>query len=412
MNAEILSVGTEILLGDIVNTNAQFLAKELASIGISVFRQTVVGDNPDRLLMALEEAFSRAEIVITTGGLGPTKDDLTKEIGGKFFDKKMIEDAEAMKTLKAHFASMGRAMTENNLKQAWIPEGSVVIPNSNGTAPGSLIEENGKILIMLPGPPSEMIPMYQNFVLPFLSQKTNKKYISNTLRLCGVGESFAEDKIKDIIENQTNPTIAPYAEASELKFRITAAATDENEAKKLIKPIKDELYCRFSENIYGEDDTSLVEVVIGLLEKNGLAISVAESCTGGMIASKFVDIPNVSSIFKEGIVAYSNEAKINRLGVSESTLNEFGAVSEQTAEEMARCVAKSSKTSVSIATTGIAGPDGGTDEKPVGLVYIAVFINGNVIVKEFNFKGNRQRIRERTAINALDTLRRELLKTT
>ena len=410
MNAEILSVGTEILLGDIVNTNARFLARELASIGVSVYRQTVVGDNPDRLLSALEEGFSRADIVITTGGLGPTKDDLTKEIGGKYFGKKMVEDEEAMRVLKNHFLEIGRSMTENNLKQAYIPEGAVLILNNNGTAPGCLIEENSKILIMLPGPPNEMEPMYREFVFSYLSKKTDRKYISKTLRICGVGESFAEDKIKDIIENQTNPTIAPYAGNAEMMFRITASAECESKAKALIEPVSCELYRRFGENIYGEDDTSLVETVIGLLEKHDFKIAVAESCTGGMLASMFVDISCVSSVFVEGAVTYSNGSKIRRLGVLEETLENFGAVSYEVAKEMAIGVAKTSGADVSIAITGIAGPTGGTLEKPVGLVYVAIFIKGEVIVKKLNFKGDRQKIRLRACVNALDTLRRELLK--
>ena len=407
MTAEILAVGTELLLGDTLNTNAQYLSKELAGLGVAVYHQTVVGDNPARLEKAYAEAFERADVVITSGGLGPTKDDLTKEIGAEYFGKKLELVPEAFEVLKSHFSRMRRLMTQNNEKQAHFPVGSTIIPNSNGTAPGCIIEENGKILIMLPGPPRELVPMFEETVAPYLRERTDGMYVSRILRICGVGESSAEEMIKDLIEAQSNPTIAPYAKTNELTFRVTASAHTEEEAQKLMEPTIKELYNRFGDNIYGEGkETSLAQVVVNKLIEKNMTIAVAESCSGGMVASAIVDIAGSSMVFMEGVVTYSNESKIKRLGVKEETLEKFGAVSEETAEEMAAGVAKSAGTNIGIGITGIAGPDGGSEEKPVGLVYIGICINGKTEVREFKYSGNRQRIRGRAVTSTFDTLRR------
>ncbi|MBE6012932.1 MAG: competence/damage-inducible protein A [Lachnospiraceae bacterium] len=409
MKAEIMAVGTELLLGDIINTNAQFLSKELAAMGIDVYYQSVVGDNPDRLYKALEQAFERADMVITTGGLGPTKDDLTKETGAKFFGRKMVLNEKAMEELKSYFDGLGRQMTKNNEKQAYLPEGAIAIPNNNGTAPGCIIENNGKRLVMLPGPPFEMEPMFKDFVAQYLMAESDHKYISRSLRIIGVGESKAEEVISDLIESQSNPTIAPYAKNSEMLFRITASAHDEKEAEKIMQPVIDELYRRFGTSIYGEGETSLEEVIIRLLNEKGLKLAVAESCTGGMVTSKLIDCAGASAVLLEGVVTYANESKIKRLSVKAETLEKYGAVSHETAREMAEGVCVSSGADIGISTTGIAGPGGGTDEKPVGLVYIGLCIKGKVSSYEFQFKGSRQRIRTRTAVNALDILRRGII---
>ena len=410
MTAEILAVGTEILLGDIVNTNAQYLAKELAGLGVSVYHQSVVGDNPDRLKAAYAEAFARADVVITSGGLGPTKDDLTKEIGAEYFGKTIEMVPAQFEILKEHFVKFGRPMTKNNEKQACFPVGSTVIPNSNGTAPGCIIEDKGKILVMLPGPPRELIPMFEETVAPYLQARTGGgMYVSRTLRICGVGESSAEEMIKDLIEAQSNPTIAPYAQTNELTFRVTASANTEEEAQKIMEPTIKELYNRFGDNIYGEGkENSLASVSVNKLIEKNMTIAVAESCTGGMVASAIVDIAGSSKVLMEGVVTYSNESKMNRLGVKAETLDKFGAVSAETAKEMAEGVARTAGTNVGVGITGIAGPDGGTDEKPVGLVYIGVCINGETTVKQLNLSGNRQRIRGRAVTNTFDTLRRLL----
>ena len=410
MTAEILAVGTELLLGDTLNTNAQYLSKELAGLGISVYHHSVVGDNPLRLKKAFSDAFSRADIVITSGGLGPTKDDLTKETGAEFFGKKLLMDEEALKTLESFFTRTGRIMTENNKKQAMLPEGAILIPNKNGTAPGCIISDDNKTLIMFPGPPRELIPMFEEVVQPYLKERTDGTYVSRVLRLCGVGESTAEDMIKDLIENQTNPTIAPYAKLNELTFRVTAAAKTESEARHLMEPVVAELYKRFGEHIYGEgNNLSLAAVVVQKLIEKNMTIAVAESCTGGLMSSAFVDIAGSSAVFLEGLTTYSNEAKIKRLGINEDTLKNHGAVSLETAAEMAANISKISGADIGVGISGVAGPGGGTDEKPVGLVYVALCVKGTVTVNELKYTGNRQRIRGRAVMSTLDMIRRALI---
>lgn len=409
MNAEILAVGTEILLGDIVNTNAQYLARELADLGIGVYYQTVVGDNPERLRDTIYKAFSRADLIITTGGLGPTEDDLTKETGAKYFNKELVLDEKALDDIKEFFEKTGKKMTENNVKQAYVPEGSIVLYNENGTAPGIIMEENGKILIMLPGPPKETIPMFENQVKPFLKSKQEYTLVSRVLRVAGVGESKMETLVKDIIENSENPTVAPYAKDNEAILRITAKAHNEQEAMELIKPVADEIYNRLGDAIYGEGDTNLESVVAELLINKKMTISTSESCTGGLLAGTLIEYPGISSVFMDGVVSYSNESKMYRLGVKEETLEKYGAVSHETAAEMAKGIAETAGTNIGISTTGIAGPGGGSPEKPVGLVYVGICINGNVKTKEMHFAGTREKIRGRAVYGALNWLRKELL---
>ncbi|SHK02808.1 competence/damage-inducible protein A [Tepidibacter formicigenes] len=412
MKAEILCVGTELLLGDIVNTNAQFLAKELADLGIFVYYQSVVGDNSDKLKKSLEIAFSRADLVITTGGLGPTKDDLTKEVAANYFNKELILDEKSLNKIKEYFECQKRKMVEGNKKQAYFPKGSIILPNDWGTAPGCIIEENKKTLILLPGPPREMTNMFKYYVIPYLNKYQDGVLISKVLRICGIGESHMEDIISDIIKNQINPTIAPYAKQGEVTLRITARANSKEEAENIIAPIKNEIYSRLSEYIYGEGDTSLEEEVAKLLINKKLTIATAESCTGGLIASKLINYPGVSSVFMEGMVTYSNESKMKRLNVKKETLQKYGAVSEETAIEMAMGIAKEVGTNIGLSVTGIAGPGGASEEKPVGLVFIGLYINGKIKTKKLNLKGSRDRIRNITAIRALDFLRKEILENT
>lgn len=410
MNAEILSIGTELLLGDILNTNSQFLSKELAKIGISVYYHTSVGDNPDRLLNALKVAFDRSDIVITTGGLGPTEDDLTKQIISKYFIRELILHEDSLKNIQNICKAHNIALTKNLEKQAYILRGATVLKNTNGSAPGCIIEENDKILIMLPGPPNEATNMYKNEVLPYLSTKSKYMYISKTVHISGIGESAAESLVKDIIDKQTNPTIAPYAKMAEVVFRITAKAKSNEEANKLINPIVEIMYDRFGHNIIGQDGITLEECIVKLLKDKGLTLSCAESCTGGMVTSKLVNFPGASAVLVEGVVAYSNTSKINRLGVKLETLEEYGAVSKQVAAQMAEGIAKASNSDIGISTTGIAGPNSNDTLKPVGLVYVGIYFNNTTIVKEFNFLGDREKIRTLTTLRLLDTLRRELLK--
>ncbi|WP_029452098.1 competence/damage-inducible protein A [Clostridium algidicarnis] len=411
MKAEIIAVGTELLLGDILNTNAQFLSKELAILGIEVYHQTVIGDNGERLLEAFDEAFKRCDVVITSGGLGPTKDDITKEMAAKYFGKELTLNEEELKNIEKYFNKTGKKMTENNRKQAYFPKDDIILKNNNGTAPGAIMKgENGGIIIVLPGPPKELIPMFKESVVPYLRNTTDSTLYSKVLRLFGIGESTMEDEIKDILESQTNPTVAPYAKELDLILRITSKAKNEEEAKKLIEPLEKQIRQRLPQYIYGENDDTLESVVGEKLIKENLTISSAESCTGGMLSARLVNVPSISKVFIEGAVTYSNQAKVSRLSVKKETLEKYGAVSKETAIEMAEGIAKTSKTDIGISTTGIAGPDGGTNEKPVGLVYIGLYIKGNTLVKELNIKGNREKVRTRATIEALNFLRIELNK--
>ncbi len=409
MNAEIIAVGTEILLGDIVNTNSQFLAGRLADFGISLFHQSVVGDNPERLLKEFSDAFERCNLIITTGGLGPTTDDITKEIAAEFFNKPMVLDERSLKNLEAIFTKQGSTLSEGNRKQAYFPEACRILPNDHGTAPGCIISEDNKTIIVLPGPPREVYPMFENYVVPYLKTLTDNVIVSKVLRVIGLGESVMASKVQDIIDKNTNPTVAPYAKQGESILRITARAKTDAQGFELIAPIEKKIRERLGKAVYGTDDDSIEAVIARLLMDRHLTISVAESCTGGMISAKLVDFPGISEVFMEGAVTYSNNAKINRLGVRPETLKKFGAVSSETAMEMAAGIAKSSGTDIGLSTTGIAGPIGGSEKKPVGLVYIGLYINKNVKYIKANFPGTREMIRLRATIAALDLLRKELL---
>jgi nicotinamide-nucleotide amidase len=409
MKAEILAVGTEILLGDIVNTNAQYIAKRLADLGITVYHQSVVGDNRERLLEAYALAFSRADLVITTGGLGPTKDDLTKEVTFEYFGKQSVVHEPSLKIIKNYFIDMDRPMAKSNVKQAYFPIDAFILPNNNGTAPGCIIEENAKTVALLPGPPREMKPMFEESVVPYLEKFQQGVLVSKVLRVVGVGESTAAEMLEDILDNQTNPTVAPYAKDGEVTFRITAKASTKEEGTRLIEPMEALIRSRLGSNIYGEGNTSLENVIGEMLVNKKLTIATAESCTGGMVASTLINYPGISSVFMESIVTYSNDAKIKRLGVKSETLDKYGAVSHEVAAEMAQGIAKIAGTYIGISTTGIAGPGGGTLEKPVGLVYVGLCINGKVKTEMLKLSGDRQKIRERATMKLLDLLRRELL---
>ena len=410
MKAEIVAVGTEILLGDIVNTNAQYLSKELASIGIEVFRQEVVGDNKVRLLEVFDEAFKRSDIVITTGGLGPTQDDLTKETACEFFGYQLVRHEESYNYLVTRYKKINRELTSNNLKQVDFPKEAIVLPNPNGTAPGAILEKNNKFIIVLPGPPKEMKPMFENHVKEFLSKKGDGIIVSKVLRVLGIGESTAALKLKDIIDNGVNPTVAPYAKDEDVIFRVTAKGNNKEEAFKLIEPVKENIKSTLGEDYYGEgEENNIQSVLCKLLIDKNLTISTAESCTGGMIASKLVSYPGVSKVFLEGSVTYSNEAKIRTLNVKKETLDNYGAVSKETAYEMAMGIAKRTGSDVAIVTTGIAGPGGGTEEKPVGLVYIGLYYKGNIEVYKEVFAMDRQSIRNKASITALDKVRRKII---
>lgn len=395
MKAEIFSIGTEILLGEILDSNAKHIASELANMGIDVFYKTTVGDNEKRLLDAIDIAYKRADIIISTGGLGPTDDDLTKETFAKYFNKELIADEASLKNLKEYFKN--EEMPLSNLKQADVPEGAIAIENKNGTAPGIFIEENGKIAIILPGPPKECIPMFENEVKSMLKKYTNKVLVSKSLNLCGIGESKASEIIKDMLNTSKNPTIAPYASNNEMRFRVTASGKTKEEATELLKPTVDKLYDIFNEYIYGEDEERLASVIVNKLIKNNMTIATAESCTGGLLASSIIDVASASKVFLNGVISYSNESKVYELNVCKEDLEKYGAVSKEVAIQMAEGIKNKSNSTIGIATTGIAGPTGGTKEKPVGLVYIAIAVDGKeTIYKELMLKGSRQKIREKT----------------
>ena len=409
MKAEIITVGTEILLGDILNTNCRYLSRELAAMGIEMYYQITVGDNEERLLKTLEESLNRSDIVICTGGLGPTEDDITKEVCAKYFGYELGLHKPSLDAMIERFKHMNRVPTKNNEKQAYFPKEAYILKNDNGTAPGCIMEKEGKMIVVLPGPPKEMESMFENYVKPYLSKLTDDVIESEVLRIIGVGESKVENDILDIIDSQTNPTIATYANGYECTLRITAKAKSVEEAKELIKPMSDEMKRRFGQSLYATGETSIEEVVAKMLVENNLKIAVAESCTGGMVSASLINYPGISSVFMEGCVTYSNEAKMKSLGVKKETLDVYGAVSDKCAKEMASGVAARYNTNVGIATTGIAGPGGGTDEKPVGLVYFGIYINGKVITKKYVFNGDRQGIRERATRTILNDLRLELL---
>ena len=407
MTVEFICVGTEILLGNIVNTNAAYLAEKCAGLGLSCYFQTVVGDNEERLTMVLKTAMERSDIVILSGGLGPTEDDLTKEVAAKVCGKQLVLHEPSKKAIKKYFEEKGIEPTDNNWKQAMLPEGCIVMDNHNGTAPGVIMETKEAKVILLPGPPGELCPMFEESVEPYLTKLTSRVICSQTVKICGVGESRAETMVKDLIDTQTNPTIATYAKTGEVHIRVTAAAEDKKAAMKLIKPVVKELKNRFGNNIYStEQDVTLEKAVVDLLQANDLTVTCVESCTGGLLSARLINVPGVSDIYKSGVITYSNKSKRRFVGVKKTTLQRYGAVSEQTAEEMAKGAVLLTKADVSVAVTGIAGPDGGTEEKPVGLVYIAC--NVKVTVKKYRFSGNRTKVRE-SAVSAALVLMRDCI---
>lgn len=407
MTAEIICVGTEILLGNIVNTNAAYLAEKCAYLGLSNYYQVVVGDNEQRLLETINTAKSRADVIFLIGGLGPTEDDLTKETAAKAFNVELVMDEEAKNNIVTILTNRGIDITNNNFKQALVPKGSIVLYNKNGTAPGIIMEESGKVVIMLPGPPNEFVPMVDDQVVPyFLKKGTNDVIYSRVVKLVGVGESKVAEEISDLIA-MTNPTVATYAKTGEVHIRVTASAANDDEAKALVKPVVKKLKAMYPDNVYSTNaDETLERAVVELLSKNGLSITAAESCTGGLVCGKIVNVAGASEVFRGGYITYSNKQKRNVIGVKKSTLEKYGAVSEQVAAEMAKGVLEVSKADVAISTTGIAGPGGGTPEKPVGLVYIGCAVKNKVYVEKFNFSGSRNKVRESTVVAALSMVRK------
>lgn len=411
--AEILCVGTELLLGDIVNTNAAYLSQRLAELGIHVYRHTVVGDNPERLLHALEAAFAEADMVIMSGGLGPTYDDLTKETVASFFGKRLVLHEESLGLIRSYFERTGRVMTKNNEKQAMMPEGATVFPNRYGTAPSLAIvggEGDSKTAIMLPGPPVELIPIFEEEIKPYLQSRRGKVIVSRNLHIFGMGESAVEEKLKGLMVSSTNPTVAPYCSEGEVRLRVTAEAEDESLAREMCDGMIERISrTEVGDFIYGIDVGTLENTVITSMRARGLTLAVAESCTGGLISKRLTDIAGCSDVFMGGCVTYSNESKVRLLGVSEQTLLEHGAVAEQTAREMARGVRERLGTDVGVSSTGVAGP-AGSERKPVGTVYIGISTAEGEKVRRLSLSSMRSReyIRAVSASNAYDMILKEI----
>lgn len=412
MVVELVSVGTELLLGNIVNSNTQFLAEKCALLGLSMYHQVTVGDNRERLAEVIRTAQERADIVIMTGGLGPTEDDLTKEVCAEVMGYELAEDPHTRARIEEFFKnSIYKEIPDNNWKQAVIPVGCRVLDNHNGMAPGLILEKNGRTAILLPGPPSELYPLFMEQVYPYLQGLQPEMIRSQMVKICGIGESQVEDKLMDLIDGQTNPTIATYAKTGEVHLRVTAKAVSEEGAKALIKPIVKEIKNRLGEAVYTiKEEETLEMTVVRLLKKHELTVTTAESCTGGLLAGRLVNVPGVSDVFREGFITYSNKAKRKILDVSKVTLKKYGAVSEQTAKEMATGGVFATDADICVAITGLAGSDGESEEKPVGLVYIACYMKDQVSVEKYQFKGNRNKVREQSVIKALDLLRRSILK--
>lgn len=410
MVVEIICVGTEILMGNIVNTNSAYLAEQCANLGLSSYYQSVVGDNHDRLYRTIKTACDRADIILLSGGLGPTQDDLTKETAAEVLGKELYMHEESKEAIRTYMSRRGLTITDNNWKQAMVPVDSIVVANPNGTAPGIIMEEKGKHVILLPGPPGELIPMFENSILPYLKKLAPDVLYSVMVKICGVGESIAEDRIKDLISAQTNPTIATYAKTGEVHLRITAKASGEAEAKELVKPVVEEVKNRFGDAVYSLEESETLEAsIIKLLADNGKTLSAAESCTGGMLSARLINVSGASEVYEAGFVTYANKAKHKLIGVKKKTLEEYGAVSKETAKEMVKGTLKETGADYAVAITGIAGPGGGTKEKPVGLVYIGCGRKHHIVVKQYQFNGNRTKVRESSVANALIQLREVLL---
>lgn len=406
MKAEIISVGTELLLGDIVNTNAQFLARQLAELGFGVYYQTVVGDNPARLADVVRQAKSRSDVLVFTGGLGPTDDDLTKQTVAALYGDTLELDEQELASIRTFFEKRGTPMGENNIKQAMMPHNGAKLPNPNGTAPGAMFRQDGKYAFLMPGPPSEMRPMFLNEVRPYLEKMQDGTIHSITLRVFGIGESDLENRIHPLLEGE-NPTAALYAKTGEVAVRITARAKTAQQAETMCKGLAEVIRQELGDLVYSDDGGSLEETLVAVLARKGETLATAESCTGGFLSKRITDVAGASAVFGFGACTYSNQMKQKLLGVSAQTLEKHGAISSQTAAEMAFGVAAFAGADYGVGITGVAGPDGGTLEKPVGLVYISACHHGKVVVKKMQVSGRgREVVRIHATQNALDMVRR------
>ncbi len=407
MRAELVMVGTELLLGEIVDTNATFLAGHLADLGVDVFFKSTVGDNLDRVSGVLADALRRSDVVIMSGGLGPTDDDLTREVVSKVTGRPLQEHKAVLAELQQWFAERHgqSSMPEHNRKQALFPEGSRVIPNPVGTAPGFWLETDGKLVIALPGVSYELKAMFNATVASLLLAKgSGQVLVTKNLQFAGIGESSLEEMLTDLLSEQTNPTLALYASAGTVRLRMAVKAESQRAGLELMAPVEAEIRSRTKDYLYGTDTQSLEEVVAEILLEKQLTLAIAESCTGGLVGHRLTNVPGSSGFLDRGYIVYSNRAKVDELGVQQATLDRFGAVSSETAKEMAEGARLKAKSDLGLAITGIAGPGGGTETKPVGLVYISLASPGDTIVQRHNWKGTREQIKNRAALMALRLL--------
>ncbi|MBP2016888.1 nicotinamide-nucleotide amidase [Symbiobacterium terraclitae] len=425
MNAELVFVGTELLLGEILNTNAQYLSQQLSLLGVDVYHQQVVGDNAARLRAVLTQALGRADLVIACGGLGPTDDDITREVAAEVAGRALKLDEGLLRGLEAWFATRGRKMTENNRRQCMVPEGAKVLPNDRGTAPGLIIPApGGKEIVLLPGPPGELQPMFARHVVPYLTARNGgrpMRLVTRTLRFVGIGESALADGLKDLLAGQTDPTIAPYAKTAEVHLRLATRAADQAEGLARIAPVEAEIRARFGRFLYGTDDEDLAAAVGRLLADRGLTLATAESCTGGLVAKRITDVAGSSAYFRMGFVTYASEAKERFLGVPADLIAAHGVVSEPVALAMAQGALERAGADVAVAITGVAGPGGGTPETPVGTVCFGLAarggaedgrgagaLPGGAWTERLWLHGDREGVRERAAVHALAMVRRYL----
>ena len=409
-SAEIVTVGTEMLLGDLVDTNTAWLSARLAALGVGIYRHTTVGDNRERIVGVLREAASRSDLVVTTGGLGPTSDDLTNECLAAVTGRRMIEYPEARAHVDEMFRKFGREPTQNNYKQALFPEGTQLIPNPLGTAMGALLEADGTLFATLPGVPPEMKRMFEETLEPLIRARSEGSIISKTLWFAGIGESALAEKVQDFLDAE-DPTVAPLAGQGKVRLRITTRAATQEEAEQRMAPVEREILARLGEYYFGEDEETLESAVGRLLEDNGATLALAESCTGGLLAKRLTDIAGSSAYFKEGLITYSNESKERLLGVPHEMLLEYGAVSEPVARKMAEGARDVSGADYGLSVTGVAGPDGGTEEKPVGLVFVGLSDAEETFAEKLDLTAwarSREAIRERSANRAFDLLRLRL----
>ena len=407
--AELIAVGTELLLGNIANTDAQMISQGLSQLGINVYYHTVVGDNPQRVRQAVDIARGRADILITTGGLGPTCDDLTKVAVAQAFGKELVYHEPSAQRIRERFAQRGTPVTENNFQQAMVPEGCTVLDNDWGTAPGVAFQAGGTHVLMLPGPPRECAMMFRHRALPYLQQLADGVIASRTVKTFGIGESAAEALLRDLMNALHNPTLAPYAKPTGTELRITAHAPTREEALRLIAPVEEQVKAILGDKVIGVDVDSLEEVCFALLKDRGLTVGTAESCTGGLLAKLLTDLPGSSAVFRGGVVSYTNGVKAGLLGVPQDLLDRYGAVSPQVAEAMARGAKASLGCDIALSTTGVAGPDADDRGNPIGLVYLGLAGGDQCPVTEFRAGPvERERVRRQAAQTALDLLRRHL----